>query len=209
MASAAGWQVLLPPGFSYVSDTATTAETRPLAGATGLLEWSWTTVPTSPVTFTFSLNSPSTVAGAAALSALGVLRLEGMPAAIQLLAQPEPLPLTAFTPHSADLDRNFRISLLELTRVIELYNTRDGANRTGCYRLDPAGEDGYNPDPLRLPSATVTLAQYHSADVNRDAKLGLLELTRVIELYNTRAGSGRTGQYRVQLGTEDGFAPGP
>jgi hypothetical protein len=31
----------------------------------------------------------------------------------------------------------------------------------------------------------------------------------VIELFNTRAGSQRTGQYHVQAGTEDGFAPGP
>jgi hypothetical protein len=32
----------------------------------------------------------------------------------------------------------------------------------------------------------------------------------VIELYNYRDGAGvRTGEYRTQVGTEDGFAPGP
>jgi len=52
---------------------------------------------------------------------------------------------------------------------------------------------------------------YHSADTNHDGKLSLLELTRVIELYNYRVGTSRTGQYHVQTSppTEDGFAPGP
>jgi hypothetical protein len=55
----------------------------------------------------------------------------------------------------------------------------------------------------------VTLAFYHSADTNRDAKISLVELTRVIELYNYRVGTTRTGEYHVQAGTEDGYAPGP
>jgi hypothetical protein len=43
----------------------------------------------------------------------------------------------------------------------------------------------------------------------RDGRIDLSELTRVIELYNYRVGTSRTGQYHVQTGTEDGFAPGP
>ena len=111
--------------------------------------------------------------------------------------------------HSADTDENFQISLLELTRVIEIYNTRNGTTRTGCYKADAAGEDGFAPDPTRPPGAIVTLPFYHSADSNRDGNVTLLELTRVIELYNYRNGTTRTGQYHVQAGTEDGFAPGP
>ncbi|MBI5771883.1 MAG: hypothetical protein HZA93_29190, partial [Verrucomicrobia bacterium] len=42
-----------------------------------------------------------------------------------------------------------------------------------------------------------------------DGKLNLAELLRVIELYNYRAGTVRTGQYRVLAGTDDGFSPGP
>ena len=41
------------------------------------------------------------------------------------------------------------IGLLELTRVIELYNTRNGTTRTGCYKVDATGEDGFAPDPAR------------------------------------------------------------
>jgi formylglycine-generating enzyme required for sulfatase activity len=111
--------------------------------------------------------------------------------------------------HSADTNRDNRLSLFELTRVIELFNTRRGASRTGCYAVAPGSEDGYAPEPGREAAAVVGLASYHSADSNRDGKLTLFELTRVIELFNYRSGSQRTGQYRVQAGTEDGFAPGP
>lgn len=53
------------------------------------------------------------------------------------------------------------------------------------------------------------LTRYHSVDSNQDGRITLIELTRMIELYNYRNGTTRTGQYRVQAGTEDGFAPGP
>ena len=93
--------------------------------------------------------------------------------------------------------------------MIELFNTRDGTSRTGCYRVQDGTEDGYASEPTRGVSAVVNLAKYHSADVNRDGKLSLFELTRVIELFNYRAGTNRTGQYHAQSGTEDGFAAGP
>ena len=41
-----------------------------------------------------------------------------------------------------------------------------------------------------------------------DLRISLLELTRVIELYNQRAGSVRTGEYYARGDTEDGFVPG-
>ncbi len=104
--------------------------------------------------------------------------------------------------HSADTDQNWRLSLLELTRVIELYNTRDGTTRTGAYHTDATTEDGF-------AAGTGTIASHHSADTNQDGRLSLLELTRVIELYNTREGTTRTGAYhRTESETEDGFAPG-
>ena len=117
--------------------------------------------------------------------------------------------MSAAVYHSADTGRDLRIGLLELTRVIELYNTRIGTARTGCYKIESGSEDGFTPESTRTASAVVTLASWHSADSNRDGKIGLLELTRVIELYNVRSGSVRTGAYRLQAGSEDGFAPGP
>jgi len=114
--------------------------------------------------------------------------------------------LTVSICHSADTNQDGRLSLVELTRVIELYNTRNGATRTGRYKVQAGTEDGFAQDTTA--TANQTLTQYHSADSNRDGQIGLSELTRVIDLYNTRAGTSRTGQYHVQAGTEDGFAPG-
>ncbi|GAB5558879.1 MAG: hypothetical protein SynsKO_05260 [Synoicihabitans sp.] len=61
------------------------------------------------------------------------------------------------------------------------------------------------PDPLRIPEAPST----HDADSDGDNKIGLGELLRVIELYNTREGTRRTGEYHSDGSTVDGFAPGP
>ena len=116
--------------------------------------------------------------------------------------------------HSADTartaTRDGKIDLIELTRVIELYNARNGTTRTGCYAVaTTTTEDGFVSDPARVSAAVVTLTRYHSADSNRDGKISLTELTRVIELYNYRSGTTRTGQYKIHPGSEDGFAPGP
>lgn len=60
------------------------------------------------------------------------------------------------------------------------------------------------PDPLTLVDAT----RRHSADTNGDARIDLSELLRVIQLYNTRAGTVRTGAYHAANGTVDGFESG-
>jgi hypothetical protein len=119
-----------------------------------------------------------------------------------------PAVLTVLSHHSADMSRDFALDLTELLRVIQLYNARAGNLRTGAYAVGTPGvEDGFAPDLVRTGAAT--LARYHSADTNRDGRLSLLELTRVIELYNYRVGANRTGQYRIQSGTEDGYGLGP
>jgi hypothetical protein len=64
-------------------------------------------------------------------------------------------------------------------------------------------------DQSRAGSAPYTHTLFHSADSNRDGRISLVELTRVIEIYIFRVGTTRTGQYHLQLGSEDGFAPGP
>jgi hypothetical protein len=112
--------------------------------------------------------------------------------------------------HVADVNRDGRLNLFELTRVIELFNTRHDGVRTGGYTLaETATEDGFVADLSNAATAVVALARYHTADTNRDGRIGLLELTRVIELYNYRSGGSRTGQYKPKSGTEDGFDPGP
>jgi hypothetical protein len=116
--------------------------------------------------------------------------------------------LTVQPGHSADVSpADGTLNLAELTRVIELYNTSTGTVRTGRYTISAGSADGYAPDPS-LTAAPIP-ATPHTADTNRDGRLSLTELTRVIELFNTRAGTARSGAYHPQPATEDGFAPGP
>ncbi len=119
--------------------------------------------------------------------------------------------LTVQPGHSADVaPADGTLNLTELTRVIELYNTHTGTVRTGRYVISAATVDGYASDPSVTAGPIPTTP--HTADLNRDGRLSLTELTRVIELFNTRAGTTRTGAYHIAstpTSSEDGFAPGP
>ncbi len=210
-ASQLRWSVTLPDaaGWAFVSDNATTASTRPSPGTPSLIEWEWTTVPTSPFTFTYTLQVPIGTDGDRFLAGLVQFTQAGISGLI--LAKPDPLIVrNVLSRHSADTDGDLAISLFELTRVIELYNTRNGTVRTGAYdRATIVTEDGFAAAPTRGEVPT-TLTRYHSADFRRDGMIDLFELSRVIELYNTRAGTVRTGRYhRDDTNPEDGFAPGP
>ena len=206
------WSVLLPDasGWSFASDTATTAATRPNVGAQSLLEWTWTTVPASPFTFTYTVNVPIGTQGDFKITAPITFTQDGVSAVITA----NPFELTVrnvHSRHSADTDGNLALSLFELTRVIELFNTRNGSVRTGAYEVATMiTEDGYAAAPARAAGQMATLAHYHAADSNRDGMFNLFELTRAIQLYNFRNGSVRTGQYHVDPNNfEDGFELGP
>lgn len=71
------------------------------------------------------------VRGRGGQAALGLVTLCSGETAVQITAKPDPLIVPQLTTYSADVDRNLRISLLELTRVIKLYKTRTGTTRTG------------------------------------------------------------------------------
>jgi hypothetical protein len=206
-AEALGWQVLLPSGWSFVSQSGDAGDVGPVVGATQVLEWAWTNPTAGPVNFTYTLAVPAGQSGEKQLAALAILRSGGRWA--QFLVRPDPLPLLQAAWHAADTNRDFRLSLGELTRVIELYNARNGTVRTGAYVIQDGTEDGFATDPTRASGVTATLVRFHSADSDRNGSIGLNELTRVIQLYNFRVGTTRTGDYRVQAGSEDGFAPGP
>lgn len=208
-ATSLGWLLTLPTGWSYASGGGTEGEVKPAVGATGTVEWVWTTPPVNGLTFTCTLNVPAGETAAKALSALAIVRVGATP---QTTAVTPGTLLVAPAPaiHSADTTRDQRISLTELTRVIELYNTRSGSSRTGAYAVaETTTEDGFAADVSRPAGASATLATYHTADTDRDGRFSVFELTRVIELYNVRYGTTRTGQYHPQGSTEDGFAPGP
>lgn len=118
-------------------------------------------------------------------------------------------PWVAPTKHDADSDENGAIDLLELLRVIEIYNTRLGNRRTGRYTLDGDQADGISPDISKDEKHMALFPRYYSADSDRDGAVSLAELLRVIELYNTRTGTQRTGRFILDDSTSDGFAPNP
>lgn len=93
--------------------------------------------------------------------------------------------------HTADIDTNWRISISELLRVIQLYNWRE-------YHCDGSTEDGF------AGGAGVRDCSPHDSDygATQNWKIGISELLRLIQLYNL-------GGYHVDTGAEDGFAPGP
>ncbi|HPO15204.1 MAG TPA: hypothetical protein PLI09_17305, partial [Candidatus Hydrogenedentes bacterium] len=93
--------------------------------------------------------------------------------------------------HTADQNGDHHISLCELLRVIQLYNIR-------AYHCQAGTEDGYAPgageDHACIP---------HASDYKpQDWYIGLLELLRLIQFYNS-------GGYHLCEGSEDGFCPGP
>lgn len=206
-----GWQVLLPAGWSYASSGGNVGSVKPRSSPpdTGTLSWAWTDIPDSPIEFTYTLNVPAGTTGPQTIAALMLPTQAGIH--YMLLAKPDPLVIDKVAFHSADTNKDGFIALTELLRVIELYNTRNGTVRTGAYAVDPTNtEDGFATDTARSSTAVVTLSKYHSADTNHDGSLSLTELLRVIELYNYRSGTVRTGQYHIDpTNTEDGFAPGP
>lgn len=205
--SQVNFSVLLPAGWAFLSDTSAAASVRPVAGDSGILEWVWSGSSVPAPSFSFVLSVPTGASGKPAVTTMVSGLRDGV--THQVLAQSDPLLVPAGPSfHSADTDRNSRISLLELTRVIELYGTRAAQVRTGAYRPDVLGEDGFAPDLNRASGVVAIPSNPHTADFNRDGRISLLELTRVIELYNQRSGSVRTGEYFARGDTEDGFVPG-
>ncbi len=94
--------------------------------------------------------------------------------------------------HAADQDRDIRVSLSEMLRVVQLYTV-------GGYRCASGTEDGYEP----TESLTVTSGCWpHASDYSpHDWRISLGELLRLIQLYNSPG-------YHVDPSSEDGFAPG-
>ncbi|MFM1919901.1 MAG: hypothetical protein RLZZ303_1535, partial [Candidatus Hydrogenedentota bacterium] len=92
--------------------------------------------------------------------------------------------------HSADVNRNRRIELSELLRVVQFYNA-------GGYRCDGSSEDGFTPG---LPEDGCNT---HDSDyAARDGVISLGELLRMTQLFNV-------GAYARCEDGEDGFCAAP
>ncbi len=90
--------------------------------------------------------------------------------------------------HSADKDQSWSVSMSELLRGIQLYNSNG-------YHCQAGTEDGYAPD------AGSTSCSPHASDYDpQDWRISLHELLRLIQFYNSSG-------YRRCEGTEDGYCP--
>jgi hypothetical protein len=202
------WQLSLPTGWSYVSGAGSQGDVKPAVGASGLLEWKWTAAQTSPLTFQVTLSVPAGTTGVQSVSAAVAYTSADATVPLLVSAQPAALAISAAVQgprHRADTNSDGAIDVAELLRVIELYNAHTGSVRTGRYVASSGTIDSYAPDTTGSAAVPATP---HTADLNADGRLSLPELTRVIELYNARTGSTRTGVYHADATTADGFAPG-
>jgi len=90
--------------------------------------------------------------------------------------------------HSADINKNYSFSLIELLRVIQIFNY-------GGYHCDISGEDGYGLGPGNQS------CNRHSSDYSLPYwSINFHELLRLIQLFNS-------GGYNTCQNTEDGFCP--
>jgi hypothetical protein len=139
------WATLLPAGWKYLGSGGSEGGVRPTYESGDLLEWSWTTVPASPIKFSYTVSVPAGTTGDQVIASL--ITSQAVGTTYQTMAKPDPLVIRSASLHAADSDRDGRISLLELTRVIELYNYRSGTTRTGQYKPQAGTEDGFAPGP--------------------------------------------------------------
>ncbi|MFM8334607.1 MAG: immunoglobulin domain-containing protein, partial [Opitutaceae bacterium] len=139
------WSTLLPVGWKYLGSGGSEGGVRPTYKNADLIEWSWTTVPPSPIEFTYTVGVPAGATGDQVIASLVTSQSAGT--SYQTMAKPDPLVIRSASLHTADSNRDGKISLTELTRVIELYNYRSGTTRTGQYKPQAGTEDGFAPGP--------------------------------------------------------------
>ncbi|GAB5558478.1 MAG: hypothetical protein SynsKO_01250 [Synoicihabitans sp.] len=201
------WSVLVPEGWMLQASEGSGADNVPPDAATSLAEWTWVQPSSSPLVFSYTLTPPADARGRIAVAGLLSVSDGGSPT--ELMARPDPLylHLRKNTLHTADLNGVRALDLGELLRVIQIYNARNGTTRTGRYALNERSVDGFDPDFERPANAAPLMDHFHRADSNRDATLSLSELLRVIEIYNTRIGTRRTGAYLDNPDSVDGFEP--
>ena len=139
------WSTLLPTGWKFLGSGGSEGGGRPTYKNADLIEWSWTTVPPSPIEFTYTVSVPAGTTDDQVIASLVTSQAAGTN--YQTMAKPDPLVIRSASLHSADSNRDGKISLTELTRVIELYNYRSGTTRTGQYKPTAVTEDGFTPGP--------------------------------------------------------------
>lgn len=171
------------------------ASTLPAPGDGGAVMFEWNNLPVLPVKVRYGVrprffNGPQVILGQAQFTLGKGDTLEGPLSALALGAGSR----DDFC-HSADVNRDWTLSLSELLRVIQFYTLLE-------IECASDTEDGYR--PAAWGEQVTCLA--HNGDTNSDWSFSLNELLRMIQHYNSD-----NSAYHLATGeaTEDGFVPGP
>lgn len=190
--------------WSFVSAAGPTAQ--PLAGDRTSWEFSYTTTPASPVTFNVVLNYDAGLAnptdGVVGTQPFAAYALQSNLVATDSLGNPIQTTLTFSEAvfHSADTNADMSLKLDELLKVVQIYNTRNASTRTGAY------DANFAPMPNAAPIVPI---KAHSADLNKDGMISLMELIRVMDLSTYANNKQRTGEYHADSQGVDGFVSSP
>ena len=177
-----GWVIRLISGAEGVS-------AKSVAGNALVLDWSDATA--FPLQIVYEATAPANASGLVTVTGQADYEMadggaESTGAVASVLAEALPEELT----HTADADHDWHLSLSEVLRVVQLYNS-------GGYSAETGTEDGY------LPGGGKQAGVPHDADCNGDWSIDISELLRVVQLFNAPGGA-----YYCASGTEDGFVPG-
>jgi len=202
VASALGYEAELEDGWEYIQDNLGGTTGKPVRRQQGKLEWIWASVPPSPIRFRMEARAPFGTFGNPVVRGSAHAFFQGKAMSAATLPNPLTLEELFIRHHSADYSRSWSFELDELLRVISLFNYSENSRRTGEYHWRLGTDDGYAAgmgDQSRRP---------HAADTDENWRFGILELLRVVSLYNYYEGNTRSGIYHLSPSGIDGYASG-
>lgn len=82
------WSTLLPAGWKYLGSGGSEGGVRPAYESGDLLEWTWTSVPPSPIKFTYIVSVPAGTTGDQVIASLVTSQAAGT--SYQTMAKPDP-----------------------------------------------------------------------------------------------------------------------
>ncbi len=160
---------------------------QPLVGDKTSWEFSYATAPASPITFDVELNYAAGLAdpadGATTVQSFAAYALLNNAVATDAQGSPVQTTLTFSEAvfHTADANKDMRLRLDELLKVVQIYNVRNSSTRTGAYTFATSFEPSASGTPV-TPTSNV-----HSADLDKD---GTIRFSRFL----SGKDSGRAGR---------------
>lgn len=189
-----GLEETLPAGWAFGGFTGgAIPPISPQPGSSGTLAFAYIFPPSFPATFKYLATVPADLAGELVISGSGIYAFSGSQQRTNTEATvvvDGVLPVLDI--HSADQDADHQISLSEMLRVIQMYNSLG-------YHCAAGTEDGYAPGAGDTSSCAPHLSDYSP----QDWSISLSEMLRIVQFFNSFGYI-----YCPDADTEDGFCPG-